>query len=75
MRYLKRQLGDLYDYVGVGRGNGKNSGEFSAIFYLKNVYEVAEQCTPDGDFPTVKSPNPEDKEGFAVTNAGEPGGK
>ena len=38
---------------------------FSAIG-LKNVYEVTEQCTPDGDFPTVKSPNPEDKEGFAI---------
>lgn len=31
---------------------------------LKNVYTVKEQCIPDGDFPTVKSPNPEDKEGF-----------
>ena len=38
---------------------------FSAIG-LKNVYEVTEQCTPDGDFPTVKSPNPEDKEGFTI---------
>ncbi len=38
---------------------------FSAIG-LKNVYEVSEQCTPDGDFPTVKSPNPEDKEGFTI---------
>ena len=45
MRYLKRQLGDLYDYVGVGRGNGKNSGEFSAIFYLKDVYEVYDSDT------------------------------
>lgn len=33
---------------------------------IKNVYTVKEQCTPDGDFPTVKSPNPEDKEGFAL---------
>lgn len=45
MRYLKRELGDLYDYVGVGRGNGKNSGEFSAIFYLKDVYEVYDSDT------------------------------
>ncbi len=27
---------------------------------------VKEQDTEDGDFPTVKSPNPEDKEGFAI---------
>ncbi len=30
-----------------------------------NAYFVQEQMTPDGDFPTVKSPNPEEKEGFA----------
>ena len=29
-----------------------------------NVVVVKEQEMPDGDFPTVKSPNPEDKEGF-----------
>lgn len=38
---------------------------FNAIG-LKNVYTVKEQCVPDGDFPTVKSPNPEDKEGFTI---------
>ncbi len=31
---------------------------------LKHLYCVEEQMTPDGSFPTVKSPNPEDKEGF-----------
>ena len=31
---------------------------------LKHLYCVQEQMTPDGNFPTVKSPNPEDKEGF-----------
>ena len=45
MRYLKRELGDLYDYVGVGRANGKNSGEFSAIFYLKDTYSVYDSDT------------------------------
>ncbi len=33
---------------------------------LKNLYVVREQEGPDGDFPTVKSPNPEDKEGFKL---------
>ena len=32
----------------------------------KNVYVVEEQAQPDPDFSTVKSPNPEDKEGFAL---------
>ncbi len=31
---------------------------------LKHLYCVEEQMIPDGNFPTVKSPNPEDKEGF-----------
>ncbi len=31
---------------------------------FKNVLVVAEQDTEDGNFPTVKSPNPENKEGF-----------
>ncbi|MBR6259343.1 MAG: phospho-sugar mutase [Oscillospiraceae bacterium] len=31
---------------------------------LKNVYCVEEQMVPDGTFPTVKSPNPENPEGF-----------
>jgi len=31
-----------------------------------NLYVVEEQAQPDPDFSTVKSPNPEDKEGFAL---------
>ena len=33
---------------------------------IKHLFCVEEQMTPDGSFPTVKSPNPEDKEGFAI---------
>lgn len=33
---------------------------------LKNLLIVKEQEFPDGNFPTVKSPNPEDKEGFTL---------
>lgn len=33
---------------------------------LENVISVPEQSTPDGNFPTVKSPNPENREGFAL---------
>lgn len=31
---------------------------------VKTLFCVPEQMIPDGTFPTVKSPNPEDKEGF-----------
>ncbi|MBR5239323.1 MAG: phospho-sugar mutase [Clostridia bacterium] len=33
---------------------------------LKHLTVVKEQELPDGDFPTVKSPNPEDSEGFTI---------
>ena len=33
---------------------------------VKNVFVVPEQENPDGDFPTVKSPNPENSEAFDI---------
>lgn len=33
---------------------------------FKNIICVPEQMKIDGDFPTVKSPNPEEKEGFRI---------
>ncbi len=33
---------------------------------FKNIIGVPEQMIPDGDFPTVKSPNPENRESFAL---------
>jgi len=45
MKYLNAELGDKYEYVGVGRSNGKNSGEYSAVFYLKDKYDVVDSDT------------------------------
>lgn len=41
MDYLKTALSNTYDYVGIGREGG-HEGEYSAIFYNKNKYSVAE---------------------------------
>jgi predicted HTH transcriptional regulator len=35
----------------------------------KNVHIVPEQAVPNGDFPTVKSPNPEEPEALAMATA------
>lgn len=44
MDYLDNSLTN-YDYIGVGRDDGKREGEFSAIFYNKAVYKVIQQST------------------------------
>lgn len=44
MIYLSDNL-EGYDYVGVSRQNGKNLGEFSAIFYRSDKYTVADSGT------------------------------
>ena len=41
---IKTGLKD-YDYVGVGRDDGKNQGEYSAIFYDTNKLEVLKSGT------------------------------
>ncbi len=52
VEYLERELTD-YDYVGVGRDDGHSSGEYAAIFYLKDKYEVVEK----GDFWLSETPD------------------
>ena len=45
------QLQDLknampgYDYIGVGRDDGKQAGEYSAIFYRTGKFEVLDHGT------------------------------
>jgi endonuclease/exonuclease/phosphatase family metal-dependent hydrolase len=48
---LNHQLKDIqanlpqYDFIGAGRDDGKEKGEYSAIFYKKDRFEVLEQNT------------------------------
>lgn len=45
MTELNKKLGDEYAYVGVGRDDGDNLGEYSAIFYLKDKYNAVDSGT------------------------------
>ena len=40
MKYLSGQLKEFYDYVGVGKDDGRNGGEFSPVFYRKDKFKV-----------------------------------
>lgn len=45
MQALKENVGGKYAYVGVGRDDGDNEGEYSAIFYLKDKYKAVDSGT------------------------------
>ena len=45
MATLKETVSEKSAYVGVGRDDGDNEGEYSAIFYLKDKYNVVESGT------------------------------
>jgi endonuclease/exonuclease/phosphatase family metal-dependent hydrolase len=48
---LQSQIKDIldnlkeYDYIGVGRDDGKTKGEYSPILYKKSLYQIIEQST------------------------------
>jgi len=44
LKYLLEKL-DGYSYIGVGRDDGKEAGEYSCIFYKKDKYTVIRQST------------------------------
>ncbi len=44
VKYIENNI-DYLDYVGVGRDDGKEKGEYSALFYNKNRYNVLESNT------------------------------
>lgn len=60
---IKTSLKD-YDYVGVGRDDGNNQGEYSAIFYDKTKLEV----TKSGTFWLSKTPEKPSKGWDAAYN-------
>ncbi len=45
MATLKETVGEKYACVGVGRDDGANEGEYSAVFYLKDKYDVIDSGT------------------------------
>ena len=45
MDALEETIGDKYAYVGVGRDDGDDEGEYSAVFYLKDKYTVVDSGT------------------------------
>lgn len=45
MATLKETVGKKYAFVGVGRDDGDNKGEYSAVFYLKDKYNVIDSGT------------------------------
>ncbi|HSN61738.1 MAG TPA: endonuclease/exonuclease/phosphatase family protein, partial [Ferruginibacter sp.] len=44
LTYLLQQLNN-YSYIGVGRDDGKEAGEYSCIFYKKDKFDVVQQST------------------------------
>lgn len=44
LEYIKNQLPN-YNFVGVGRADGRSTGEFNAIFYNEAKFEIVEQNT------------------------------
>jgi endonuclease/exonuclease/phosphatase family metal-dependent hydrolase len=44
LQYLLSQL-KKYNYIGVGRDDGKEAGEYSCIFYNKEKFDVLQQST------------------------------
>lgn len=63
-----KELGDNFRMVytpfhGAGYMPVKRILEMTGI---KNLHIVEEQAMPDGNFPTLRSPNPEEKDGFEM---------
>ncbi len=67
MKLYKEKGKDLKIVYTPLHGTGKNSSsKILNEIGFQNVYVVPEQEEPDGNFPTVNYPNPEDKKAFKL---------
>lgn len=53
MKYLSGQFKDTYAYIGVGKDDGMNKGEFSPLFYKKEKYTLLDS----GNFWLSETPD------------------
>lgn len=69
-KYVKQAADDFEVVYTPFHGAGyKLVPEVLTRLGVKHIIPVEEQMIPDGNFPTVKSPNPENSEGFAMAIA------
>ncbi|MGI6203734.1 MAG: phospho-sugar mutase [Anaerovoracaceae bacterium] len=69
-KYVKQAADDFEVVYTPFHGAGyKLVPEVLTRLGIKHIIPVEEQMIPDGNFPTVKSPNPENSEGFAMAIA------
>lgn len=59
LEYLLKKL-PQYDYVGVGRTDGRTKGEYSPVFFRKDKYEVLDR----GNFWLSETPDAVGKKGW-----------
>lgn len=66
-KYIEKAAKDMSIVYTPFHGAGyKMVPEILRRLGINNIIPVEEQMIPDGNFPTVKSPNPENSEGFAL---------
>ncbi|MDM8003355.1 MAG: phospho-sugar mutase [Bacteroidota bacterium] len=63
---IRRNAGIGIVYTPLHGTGHKMVPEVLGMYGFKNVYPVEEQCINDGNFPTLRSPNPEEPDALAM---------
>jgi phosphoglucomutase len=63
---IRRNAGIGIVYTPLHGTGYKIVPEVLAMYGFRNVYTVEEQCITDGNFPTLRSPNPEEPDALAM---------